>query len=340
MSARRCLIDIYCHNSDGSVILSMREYGGYLEYERYYGKEYHQALRFDSMRSSLAYVIEQKKYRYLYIPYYMCDCIGELLDNWDIKYSYYNIDEDFLPLVDTDSMQEDECLLLVNYYSQLEDDIVISFKERCNVFLDNTQSFWNKPVFGVDAANSCRKFLGVSGGSYLYTDLADNDLERYDHDIVCERVLATIGRFETNASSFYGLFSKSEEILRGSTIKRMSRFDLNILRSLDYDRIINRRKDNYTYLAARFGSVNKLSLKNFAGLFMYPLLVDGGRFLKRMLISEKIYVPTLWPGVEKFEELNSFERDLVENLVLLPLDQRYDVSDMDYIATVVERYIE
>lgn len=57
--------------------------------------------------------------------------------------------------------------------------------------------------------------------------------------------------------------------------------------------------------------------------------------MKRELISRKIYIPTLWPGVDGFSELNDFERRLIRDLVLLPIDQRYDTEDMRYIARTV-----
>ena len=61
--------------------------------------------------------------------------------------------------------------------------------------------------------------------------------------------------------------------------------------------------------------------------------------VKLKLIEEKIYVPTLWPGVLDFNNLTQFERNLVDNLVLLPIDQRYDIEDMEYIVKVVMKHI-
>ena len=244
-----------------------------------------------------------------------------------------------MPILDDLSITIEDCVVLVNYYGQLDDYKIRNIAEKFNVFLDNTQDFFNKPKFNIDAANSCRKFFGVSGGSYLYTDLSAKELNEYEYDTAVERITSAIGRFETNANNFYNIFLRNEEFVRGIPIKRMSKFDRNILRSLNYKEIIAIRRVNYEYLDKIFRDYNLLKLKNNAGLFMYPLLIDNGRDVKLKLIEEKIYVPTLWPGVLDFNNLTQFERNLVDNLVLLPIDQRYDIEDMEYIVKVVMKYI-
>ena len=76
------------------------------------------------------------------------------------------------------------------------------------------------------------------------------------------------------------------------------------------------------------------------GPFVYPLLVDNGEELKKKLISNRIYVATYWPVVLEKEywknELgvegpSDWEVYLAKNLVPLPIDQRYDLSDMEYL---------
>lgn len=74
--------------------------------------------------------------------------------------------------------------------------------------------------------------------------------------------------------------------------------------------------------------------------FMYPLLIEDGDWIKQELIRRKIYVPTLWKEALHFSELNEFAKCLVENLVLLPIDQRYNGKDMQYISHVLLKIFE
>lgn len=68
---------------------------------------------------------------------------------------------------------------------------------------------------------------------------------------------------------------------------------------------------------------------------MYPFLIREGEYLKQELIRCKIYVPTLWKGALNFPELNQFASHWIKDLVLLPIDQRYDEKDMQYISDIV-----
>ena len=316
----------------------MKEYGGYIEWETYYGEEFHKGYRVDSVRSALAYSIKKRGYMHIWIPYYICSCIQELLEAIPISFSRYHITEKFLPILPA-AIPETHCVLVVNYYDQLQENDIKTLAQKYNIFLDNTQAFFEMPIADIDMANSCRKFFGVTGGGYFYTTLNLSEYESYDRDTAYDKATCLIGRYEKNASDFYQYFIKNEAIKRGHICKKMSKFVQNILKSLDYEEIIKKRKENFDSLEKILGRYNELLPVKRAGLFMYPFLLENGKEVKQKLINEKIYVPTLWPGVEKFSELNPFEKQLISNLVLLPIDQRYDVNDMQYIGQRVLKLI-
>lgn len=73
---------------------------------------------------------------------------------------------------------------------------------------------------------------------------------------------------------------------------------------------------------------------------MYPYLTDRGEQIKRKLVTKKIYVPTLWPNVLHDCSADSYEYYLAQNLVFLPIDQRYTVNDMNYMLTVLDEISE
>ena len=73
---------------------------------------------------------------------------------------------------------------------------------------------------------------------------------------------------------------------------------------------------------------------------MYPLYTGNGNELKKKLIREKIYVPTLWGDVFGITEKDSLEWDFADNIVPLPIDQRYDLKDMDRIAEVIKKCLK
>ncbi|MBR2402442.1 MAG: hypothetical protein IKB01_06725, partial [Lachnospiraceae bacterium] len=68
--------------------------------------------------------------------------------------------------------------------------------------------------------------------------------------------------------------------------------------------------------------------------YIYPLNV--GKNIKKELVEEKIYVPTLWGHIAENGDKNSWEYELAENTIFLPLDQRYGMDDITYIINCVK----
>ena len=57
--------------------------------------------------------------------------------------------------------------------------------------------------------------------------------------------------------------------------------------------------------------------------------------LRKKLINSKIYIPTLWPDVLELCEKDSIEYNYAQNILPIPIDQRYNDKDMDYIISKI-----
>lgn len=73
---------------------------------------------------------------------------------------------------------------------------------------------------------------------------------------------------------------------------------------------------------------------------MYPLYVADGTALKKALIAQKVFVPTLWPDVFAQADTDSVARDMAENIVPIPCDQRYTIADMERICAIIAKHYE
>jgi hypothetical protein len=319
----------------------MKEMGGYFEFERFYGAEYYNdLLRFDSVRSCFMFIVEQRKYKKIYLPFYLCACIKDVLRSYQITYEFYAIDREFKPILGKE-MEEDECLFFVNYLGKFSNnEIICCQKKYKNIFVDNTQSFFQKPVKEIDTAYSCRKYFGISDGAYLNTALNARDVyEMLPFYISHDKMIHIAGRFEISAASYFDIFVENEKINRGQPIKKMSLLSQNILKGIDYHQIINKRLRNMNFVADNLNGINKAKIKNNAGLFYYPLLLENGKDIKQKLIKARIYVPTLWPNVLDDVSKNSFEYFMTDNMIFLPIDQRYDENDMKYMLDVLKEVL-
>lgn len=309
----------------------MREIGGYFELDQFINKPYYENLvELNTGRNALLYLVKAKKISKIYLPYFLCNSVSDVLSKYKIDYEYYNVGKDFFPIFE-EKLKEDEYLYIVNYYGQITDDVTRKFKkEYKNIILDNTQSFFQKPIVGVDTIYSCRKYFGVPDGAYLSTDVVLN--ERLEEDQSSFRMKHILGRFEGKASDYYIEFKKNDETFKELPIKSMSKLTRNILGAIDYEKVIETRNRNFEYLHNRLRNKNILDIKLPYGPFAYPYYVENGIEIRKRLAEKKIYIPTLWPNVLKENHEDSIEYDYAANILPLPCDQRYGVEDMDKIV--------
>ena len=244
----------------------------------------------------------------------------------------YSVREDFSP--DLTGIPEDDWVVLINYYGQIDNEKIREIAgTHPRLIVDNTRAYFQMPVAGLDTVYTCRKFFGVTDGAILYTDKPME--EDFPTDESFERMTYILGRFERTAQEFYELYDKNNSFFENEPIKKMSKLTHNILCGIDYDFIRARRAENFRYLNDRLGDMNALKLKNPDGAFMYPFLVEGGVRIRKQLQAEKIYIPTLWPDVFHYCGENETEYYYAGNILPLPVDQRYDIQDMEYIVNEV-----
>lgn len=315
----------------------MKEIGGYIEIEKNIGGLYHNnAVALNCGRNCLGYLIQGKNIKKIKLPKFLCNSVGNVCRREHVTVSYYSVGLNFLP---TDvSLAQDEWLYIVNYYGQLNDVTILEMKRKYDrIIIDNAQAYFQLPIDGIDSLYTCRKFFGVSDGSFLYTDC---HVDVTETDVSYNRMNYLLGRFEKGASEFYSEYVANNELFEQETIKKMSLLTKNILCGLDYDRIQEIRTKNFTYLHARFEQLNKLRLMIPEGAFMYPLYIENGSRVRTQLLKKKIYIPTLWPDVFELCQVNELEYDLAKNILPLPVDQRYDETIMDYIGNEIMEIIE
>lgn len=315
-----------------------KEIGGYLGLEQFINNEYYKDLiALNTGRNALLYLFKAKAKKKAYIPYYLCNSVREVLTDNGYAFECYHVDTEFNPIFDKE-VKKDEVLYVVNYYGQLTDGKIRSLKNRFReIVLDNTQSFFQKPLKGIDTIYSCRKFFGVSDGAYLATDRFFNEV--LEIDISKDRMRHILGRYEEDAPTYYDDYLGSEAIFKTETLKKMSKLTHNILGVIDYRKVKHIRNENYIFLENRIGTFNKLNLKIINGPFAYPFYTEKGIEIRKKLAKKKIYIPILWPNVLNNLPEDSIEYQYVAHILPLPCDQRYGFEDMEYIAEEILKCI-
>lgn len=314
----------------------MKPIGGYFELELAHGIEYHpNAIRLNTGRNCLEYILRAKRYKKVYVPYYICEVVLEPFEKLGIPYEFYHIDINF-EIRDRFTLQPDEALLYVNYYG-LKQRYVEQLAEEIGgqLIVDNTQAFYAKPIAGIDSFYTCRKFFGVPDGAYLYTEKElDEELEQ---DLSYDRMAFLTKRIDLGAEAGYLAFRDLSKSLVGQPIKRMSNLTQRMMQSIEYMKAAEQRRDNYKQLHAALGKSNNLSipLEEDAVPMVYPYLAPI-KDLREKLIENKVFIARYWPNVLEWTKDDAIEYQLTCQMQPLPIDQRYGKEDMERIIDIIK----
>lgn len=313
----------------------MEPIGGYFSLELPLHEEYHKdAIRLNTGRNCLEYILRARGYKKVYIPYYTCDVVLEPFKKLGIPYEYYHVNI-HLEIRDRFTLKEGEALLYTNYYGLKQRYVEqLAAKVGDRLIVDNTQAFYAKVVEGIDTFYTCRKFFGVSDGAYLYTDnLLDVELEQ---DQSYERMLSLTKRIDLSPEAGYQDFRDTSKALVGQPIKRMSKLTQRMMQGIDYETVAKQRRANYQTLHEALGKENNLvlPLEDDAVPMVYPYLVPV-KGLREKLIENKIFVARYWPSVLECTMPDDIDYLLAYQMQPLPIDQRYGIEEISRIFKII-----
>ncbi|MBR4065050.1 MAG: hypothetical protein IKK02_07300 [Tidjanibacter sp.] len=309
--------------------------GGYNQLELRSGGHYHKdALRLNTARNCLEYILRVRNYKKVYVPYYTCEVILEPFNKLDVAYEFYHINEE-LNIKDDINLTEGEAILYTNYYGLKQSSVEqLAKKYGPRLIVDNAQAFFAPRINGIDTFYSARKFFGVPDGAYLYID--EELTEELEQDVSYDRMQHLLKRIDLSAEAGYDDFQQVEHELCNQPIKRMSKLTEAILCSINYKKCAQIRRNNYLEFDKSLSDCNgiHLDVDSNAVPLAYPYLADDVD-LRNCLISRRIYVPTYWPNVEDWAGNDAPETLMANNILPLPIDQRCGVEDMNRIINII-----
>ena len=315
---------------------SKKSIGGYFTLELpLVNQEYHtDAVRVNSGKNAFEFILASYGFQIskVYLPYFTSRIMVKPLHEHHIPYEFYHIDGQ-LEISQEIRLQEGELLVYTNYFG-LKGEYVnrLAPKYGEQLVIDNAQAFFDKPLDNVNTFYSPRKFFGVLDGGYAYAK-GQKNVELPD-SISFDRMGYLLKRIDTSAEEAYADYKASCH-LGDIPISKMSKLTKRILGSIDYDAVSDVRKQNYAILADVLSSSNKMHLDIGDSVpLVYPYLSDKDG-LRSYLIENRVYVAQYWPNVLEWCKPDTLEYQLAENLVCLPIDQRYGEEDMERILEII-----
>jgi len=321
--------------------------GGYFSLELNDAIERHaQALHLNAGRYALEYILKARGYRKVYLPYFICDSVLQPITRLGVEYEFYHINEQLEPAIQLNP-KDDEAVLYVNYFG-LKNRFASTFCFRYHhAILDHTQAFYSAPVSSCedkdiqcDTFYSCRKYFGVPDGAYLYTDCLLN--EELPQDESYERMTFLTKRIDRSPQEGYADFHANDKHLSNVGLRRMSKLTQAMMSGIDYTAKANRRLRNFHLLdqSLRYSNHFKWELESDTVPLVYPYLVENGATMRQHLIDNQIFCARYWPNVLEWCKRGDWEYHLTENLVCIPVDQRYGDDEMKQILDTIKNFNE
>ena len=315
----------------------MKEIGGYFEVE-YSNIEvgiHNNAIKLVSGRQCLEYILVTRKYSKVYLPYYLCDVILNQLSAHNVAYEYYNINAD-MEIISMPELTDGEALLYINYWGIKNDYVCALSRKTSQLIIDNSQALFAAPVPGIDTFYSLRKFVGAADGGLLYCSHNPGIiLEESDSS---HRITHLYARKNKDAAAGYVAFLEGEKEFMTLKMCKMPRSTESFIKTYDFEKNKAIRDRNFLFLHYHLGAINNLKIDALAtcGPISYPFVCTDKK-LKQVLIDNKIYVATNWHNIID-SEVSSFEYHLSFHILPLPIDHRYEITDLVRIIDIIKEF--
>lgn len=293
-------------------------------------------------RNALEYILRSiGKVAKVYLPYYTCEVVLEPLKKLNIPWTYYHINSDF-ELAEEVNPKAGEYIIANNYYG-IKDAYIKTLAEKYGdqLIVDCAQAFFAKPIPGIKAFYSTRKYVGVADGGVAYLgNLRDDLVEVEEMENTDDHDSHLFKRKQFGAEAGFADYQENEKKLDNQPIRLMSFQTKWILDHINYDKVVARRRENFKYLQEYLSEKNLLDFQDmdsFACPMVYPFMMNTERNLRKEFIDNKIFVAKYWPNVESLEGFET-ECDIANKVIPIPCDQRYEKKDIQRIIKLVKQY--
>ena len=270
--------------------------------------------------------------RTLLVPYYLCPNVIKELEKGFDKVKFYYLKDNLLPKIND---PKGKAVYLVDYFGIMDKSVIeyVNSNPETTFLIDNAHSFYNKPIMRENVFNlySCKKFFGVPDGGYLISERKIDQIYKKTPSSQISSYL--IKSLEEGTNSCYQEKKAVDEYINNN-YSGISIFAEKLLSCIDYERIKEIRKRNFGIYQQYFAEKNQIKCEKESTPYIYPL--NAGKNIKEKLIKEKIYVPTLWSQCLDKQFDNTLEQNMALGTLFLPLDQRYEEKDIEFIVKKVK----
>lgn len=303
---------------------------------------------FQSGRSGLNFLINNlKQMNKIYLPAYSCHSINDIIKDKK-KIIYYDIDKNFHPILK--KKIKNSLIIISDYFGKkisvknFDDNLIIH---------DISHSWFNykkiKKIKNYYYFSSLRKFGFYNLGGWCSLKfkkklkISENKLSNKLYKLRNEKY-----NLINNKLLYDNLINQNYLVKKFNNLEREIIKDKKIIQkknianitNLNLTRIGKIRKKNYYYLKKKINSKYIIDLnlkKNETPLFFLLIFLNEKERnkIRNFLIRNNIFCPIHWKI--KYDKFNNSNK-LSKKTLSIPIDHRYNTSDMSFIINTFKRY--
>ena len=140
--------------------------------------------------------------------------------------------------------------------------------------------------------------------------------------------------------TFKAKYREAEELLDNQEgYYAIGELSASIQADLEVNQLKKKRRENYKVLMEGIKDVNGIKVlfdtlpDNVVPLY-FSLFVEDRDVIQVQLADNDIYAPVVWPLAEKCPPIDDIAKEIYNKILCIPIDQRYDVADMQRIVRV------
>lgn len=324
-----------------------------------YLKSY-QTVYTDSGRSALRIINQFLIKGVILLPSYLCSSITSVYQE-KFKIHFYKVNKDFT--IDLDDFKEKlneqvSAVYIIHYFGRLQEKNFLNLlyenkqKYGFSIIEDTTHSIFTKNMtIGDFCICSLRKWFPIPDGGVLYSKKPFSNLNTKSIPIkapseVLEAMILKKWhiRGKINCNDLYRkIFIEQEKKLDNQNqMFHISEISKGLLECYSISQMIKTRKANYHVLDnfLKSNGINPvLKDTDFVPLAL-PIYIKNRDKFRRYLSDNHVYCAVHWPlkntGLENCTEAVTINN----NIISLPIDQRYDKKHMGYLQELIKKYID
>lgn len=297
----------------------------------------------------------------VFVPALCCSSMIQPYIQLGLNVCYYNITSHFQ--IDFENLStifaNNSILIVLHYYgirSYKNFSLIKFLSSYKNIITiqDCTQHYFTNSLYDecVDFhIASLRKWVAVADGALLHSTKKELPVFNYTNSEFVEKyyeVMLLKEEFfrtenQTLKNKYRTLYAECINQLRSEiVINSMSPLSIEIFSKMNIKDIKLCRQLNYNFLLS-------ILRRNFPKLvshcveyespFCLPIVVENRDIVQVEMARKGIYCQVLWPIIEE-SRVYEFNVWFSNHMLAIPCDQRYSMSDMNYIATTLSNVVD